>query len=242
MEPFLTLLDEEQIEFPSPHNALDDPNGLLALGGDLSIKRLLKAYQLGIFPWFQPDQPILWWSPNPRCVIFPDELHVSKSLQKALKKTPYECSTDTAFEEVIYLCGALRRRKEGTWISPDIIDAYCQLHEIGYAHSIEVWDGRKLVGGLYGIAMFPCFFGESMFSKATNASKIAMIALSQKLQKENYRLIDCQVENDHLLSMGARCIPREDFLSFLSTLNKSAVPHWEPGLLELTWPFTLPEK
>jgi leucyl/phenylalanyl-tRNA--protein transferase len=226
MKPFLTLLDDKSYDFPSPELALEEPNGLIAMGGDLSTKRLLKAYQKGIFPWYQPEQPILWWSPNPRCVLLPDEIHLSRSLRKAIRQSDFECTTDQAFEQVMRQCGSIRARQEGTWISEDMIQAYCQLHTLGYAHSIEVWQQERLVGGLYGLTIFPCFFGESMFSRATNASKMAMFILCDILKQQHYRIIDCQVENDHLLSMGARCIPRKDFLSFLNNLSISKNMNW----------------
>lgn len=201
--------------FPPPTQALDDPNGLLAAGGDLSTNRLLSAYRQGIFPWFNDDQPILWWSPSPRCVIKPTELHISRSLNKFLNKGRFTVTVDTAFAQVINQCSSTRSAKGGTWITDDMIDAYIDLHTLGYAHSFEVWDNDQLVGGLYGIALGRCFFGESMFSIATNASKTAFVYLCKQLEQWHYQLIDCQVENDHLFTLGATTISRTKFLSIL---------------------------
>lgn len=231
MHPLLTLLNPKTLDFPPVEQAYEEPNGLLALGGDLSTKRLLKAYQSGIFPWYEPEQPILWWSPDPRCVLFPNEIHISRSLGKFLRKTPLTISTNQAFEKVIRQCRSLRVHSGGTWIHEDMINAYCRLHTLGYAHSIEVWNQQRLVGGLYGIALWPCFFGESMFSTEANASKVALVGLCEHLRLANYRIIDCQVENDHLLSMGARCIARKDFLSFLDTLEITTDAQWPRGSL-----------
>lgn len=192
------------------------PEGIVAIGGDLSPERLLLAYQNGIFPWFEEDEPILWWSPPERMVLFFDELKISKSMRNIMNRGMFKVSFNTAFEDVIANCRDIPRHgQNGTWISTDMTEAYCRLHKLGYAKSVEVWQDNELVGGLYGVDMGKVFCGESMFSKVPNASKVAFIALSKKLQIENYRLLDCQIHNDHLESLGAREIDREDFLSIL---------------------------
>ncbi len=208
----ITLLDD-QLWFPPANEATED--GLLALGGDLSIDRLLLAYRSGIFPWFNEEEPPLWWCPDPRCVLFPDDLYVSKSMQQLFKKNAFEITINKAFEEVIWQCGETRKDKEGTWITDDIVDAYTQLHRLGFAISIEAWKHHELVGGLYGIRMGKVFFGESMFSKQSNASKYAFISYVQQLQKEGVVLVDCQVYTEHLKSMGAKMIERDLFLKIL---------------------------
>ena len=202
-------------DFPPIEHALDDPNGLLAAGGDLSPRRLLDAYSKGIFPWFDKDQPILWWSPSPRAVLFPDQLHVSKSLRKTLRKKIYQVTLDTAFEQVIRACSEPRSYSDGTWITEEMIEAYIQLHRLGYAHSVESWQDGKLVGGLYGIALGRIFFGESMFSRATDASKVAFVYLVSQLKAWGFQLIDCQVENPHLVSLGSTTIDRTEFKALL---------------------------
>jgi leucyl/phenylalanyl-tRNA--protein transferase len=216
----LTLLDPDHFDFPPTSEALDEPNGLLAVGGDLSAERLINAYRRGIFPWYSGDDPILWWSPNPRAVLFPNELHVSKSLQKRLRKNDFSVTFDQAFSDVMENCRNVDDRATATWISDDIKAAYCRLHDMGYAHSVEVWQEhygeRILVGGLYGLAMGKVFFGESMFSRMTDASKIALVSLTKRLIELEYQLIDCQVTNPHLLTLGAREIPRTEFEWLLS--------------------------
>lgn len=202
-------------EFPSPALALDEPEGLLAAGGDLSPARILAAYRLGIFPWFNPGEPILWWSPDPRTVLYPEQLHISRSLRKILRRGIYRVTLDTAFTAVMHGCAQPRAGASGTWISADIIAAYTQLHNQGAAHSVEVWRGAELVGGLYGIALGRMFFGESMFSQADNASKVGFAHLVQQLQRWNFPLIDCQVANKHLFSLGAVEISRETFQQML---------------------------
>lgn len=193
-----------------------DPGGILAFGGDLSPERLLLAYQIGIFPWYNEEDPILWWSPDPRFVLFPNELKVSKSMRPYFNQKKFELTCDQAFEEVIRDCQAPRDGQHfGTWITEDMVNAYNRLHELGYAHSIEVWQNGEMVGGLYGIALGKCFFGESMFSKVSNASKFGFIILTQKLEKLGFWLIDCQQQTGHLESLGARAIPRRDFLEIL---------------------------
>jgi leucyl/phenylalanyl-tRNA--protein transferase len=208
-------LDDNSLAFPDTRNALNEPNGLLAVGGDLSPQRLVQAYRLGIFPWYQDDQPILWWSPSPRCILFPKDVHISKSLGKALRKSSLEVTFDTAFSDVMRACAEPRNYCEETWITDDMLTAYTQLHQAGIAHSVEVWQDKKLVGGLYGLSIGSVFFGESMFSRQCNASKIALVALSQKLVKQGFELIDCQVRNEHLMSLGAKEISRNTFEGIL---------------------------
>lgn len=211
----LHLLDE-RLWFPSADEAMDD--GLLAIGGDLSTERLLLAYRSGIFPWFDDEVP-LWWCPDPRFVLFPDELYVSKSMQQLLKRNTFEFRTDTAFESVIGHCQQTTRKDQaGTWITNEVQAAYTKLHHLGYAHSAEAWHEGKVVGGLYGIRMGKVFFGESMFSHASNASKFAFIKYVQQLKEEGVELIDCQVYTSHLESLGARMIPRNTFLQKLEQL------------------------
>lgn len=206
----------EDLVFPHPKYA--DEDGLLAAGGDLSMQRLLLAYQNGIFPWYNAGEPIMWWAPNPRFVLFPSEVRLSKSMRKVIRKKTFEIRYDTAFEQVIKACSSTPRLgQSGTWIIPEMIEAYVQLHQLGFAHSIETWQDGKLVGGLYGVALGKCFFGESMFSHVSNASKTALIHLSQTLAQKEFALIDCQVHTPHVESMGAQHIPLEDFMSYLET-------------------------
>jgi len=202
--------------FPPPSSALSEPDGLLAAGGDLSSKRIISAYQKGIFPWYSDGQPILWWSPNPRCVIFPNQMYQSRSLRKHIRKTNPTLTFDQHFEDVIHYCSR-SNTDEDTWITEEMEAAYIALFHQGIAHSVEVWEEGELTGGLYGLSLGRCFFGESMFSLRPNSSKIAFSALCQQLQKWNYALIDCQVENPHLISLGASTIDREHFLSILET-------------------------
>jgi leucyl/phenylalanyl-tRNA--protein transferase len=197
--------------FPSPESA--DAGGLVAVGGDLSIPRLLDAYRQGIFPWYEAGGPILWWSPDPRLVLEPQAFRASRSLCAVIRRGTFEVRLDTAFADVIRACAETKRRhEEGTWITPEVQSAYTTLHEIGYAHSIESWSDGELVGGLYGLLIGRCFFGESMFSRRTDASKVALAALVEHLNKLDVPLIDCQVTSAHLLSLGAREIPRAEFL------------------------------
>lgn len=198
-----------------PHPSLAEKEGLLAVGGDLSPERLLLAYCNGIFPWFSEDQPILWWSPDPRFILFPENIIISHSMKKVLKKQTFNITYDKCFREVITNCGKLRENKEGTWITQSMIEAYCRLNCLGYAHSAEAWYDGRLVGGLYGVVIGKCFFGESMFSIMSNASKAAFITLTQKLIEKNFLLIDCQVYTKHLESLGAVYVPREEFLQLL---------------------------
>lgn len=203
---------ERDLDFPPSCEALDSPNGLLAVGGELSAERLLAAYRRGIFPWYEAPQPILWWTPDPRSVLFPDELHISRSLRRTLRADIFRLSVDRQFTGVMRACAEIRREGGGTWIDEDMVSAYGELHRLGSAHSIEVLDqAGTLVGGLYGVSLGRVFFGESMFSRVSNASKVAMVALVNILRRGSFHLIDCQVENPHLNSLGARSINRLDF-------------------------------
>lgn len=198
---------------PAEHSSAE---GIVAIGGDLSPERLLLAYRSGIFPWFEDDEPILWWSPPERMVLFFEDLKVSKSMRNIMNRGLFRVTFNTAFKEVISNCRSIKRDGQpGTWITPDMVEAYCRLHELGFAKSVEVWQDAELVGGLYGVDLGHIFCGESMFSKVSNASKIGFIALAVHLEASNYRLLDCQVHNDHLESLGAREIDREDFLELL---------------------------
>ena len=214
----LPWLDSPQSSFPDIGLALADPNGLLAAGGDLNPQRLLEAYSSGIFPWFEEGQPVLWWSPDPRMVLFPGDLRVSKSLQKTLNKPYYTVTLDESFAEVIACCAQPRGDSPGTWITAQMKTAYTQLFEAGHAHSVEVWRDGVLIGGLYGVALGQLFFGESMFSFESNASKIALVNLVKHLHQWNYKLIDCQVSSEHLESLGAIEISREEFRQQLHEL------------------------
>lgn len=210
-------IQREKLDFPATELALSYPNGLLAVGGDLSIERLLHAYGQGIFPWYEDPQPILWWSPDPRSVLFPAEFKLSRSLRKTLRRNSFRITCDRAFHRVLSGCAAPRARERGTWITNSMARAYMGLHRAGHAHSIEVWDrNEQLVGGLYGVAHGRVFFGESMFSRSTDASKVALIALVYLMRQHGYQIIDCQVESAHLNSMGARNIPRLDFEQYLA--------------------------
>ena len=237
----IPVLDHRGQDFPPIEQALKDPNGLLAAGGDLSVPRLLKAYTLGIFPWFDEEQPILWWSPDPRAVLFPQDLHISRSLHKTLRSRRFTVTFDRAFEAVISNCSLPRRGSQGTWITEDIISAYVALHQRGYAHSVECWNADgELVGGLYGIALGRLFFGESMFSRATDASKVAFVHLVEQLKEWGFPLIDCQVMNPHLASLGAGLMPRSEFKRWLSDfvppLNDLLQQH--PAPWQLDWHYS----
>ncbi|MBU1396215.1 MAG: leucyl/phenylalanyl-tRNA--protein transferase [Gammaproteobacteria bacterium] len=218
--------------FPPVETALADPNGLLARGGDLSVAHLLDAYRHGIFPWFNPGEPILWWSPDPRMVLVPDDIRVSRSLAKRIRNGGFEVRVDTAFAEVMRACAAPREDTFGTWISPEMVAAYSRLFDAGYAHSVETWHDGRLVGGLYGVAIGRMFYGESMFSREPDASKVALVRLAQQLQRWEFGLIDCQMETSHLASMGAHTMPRAAFIARLAELVK--LPH-HPG----PWTFDL---
>ncbi len=212
--PIFALPDDEII-FPDPNLASRD--GLLAIGGDLSVERLLLAYNHGIFPWFSEGEPIMWWSPNPRFVLFPDKLKISKSMQQVLRSNKFEVTTNQDFENVIRNCQHIKRTgQNSTWITEDIISSYTELHKLGVAHSVEVWENSKLVGGLYGLIMGKCFFGESMFSTVSNASKTGFISFVKQLQQQNFQLIDCQIHSEHLESLGAEMITRKKFLALLN--------------------------
>ena len=216
--------------FPPCSTALRQPNGLLAAGGDLSPARLIMAYSHGVFPWFNDGEPILWWSPSPRMVLFPSELKISRSLKKTLRNRVYEVRLNSAFTSVMQACAQVRKGQNGTWISPSLITAYTRLHHMGIAHSAETWVDGTLVGGLYGIALGRMFYGESMFSTQTDASKIAFVHLVRQLQRWGFGLIDCQMKTAHLSSFGAREIPRADFLRRVSKLIQ-----YSP--IEVTWQF-----
>jgi len=213
--PFWIDSNDPDIAFPDVELALRDPEGLLALGGDLSVPRLLHAYRLGIFPWFGPRQPILWWSPDPRLVLYPRDLHISRSLAKTLRRGRFHVTLDRDFRAVIAQCGAPRRGQTGTWITPEMQSAYTDLHAAGYAHSAECWQDDELAGGLYGVAIGRIFFGESMFARVPDASKVAFVQLVRQLQRQEFRLIDCQVHTPHLASLGAVSIPRREFIRIL---------------------------
>mgnify|MGYP003626272255 CR=1 FL=1 len=210
-------------DFPPTHTALEEPNGLLAVGGSLDATTLLAAYRRGIFPWYEKPQPILWWTPDPRALLLPSELHVSRSLRKRLHSDAFILTVDRQFDAVMRACAAPREGMSGTWIDDDMVAAYSALHELGYAHSIEVSDREgALLGGLYGVALGGAFFGESMFSRATDASKVALVALVHIVRPAGFGLIDCQVESAHLKSMGARTFNRLDFESRLAhTVNRN---------------------
>lgn len=220
--------------FPPVESALSDPNGLLAMGGDLSKERLLDAYRHGIFPWFNPGEPILWWSPDPRMVLVPGEIRVTRSLAKRIRNGGFEVRVDTAFSDVMYACAAPRSDDVGTWISPAMVAAYTRLFDAGYAHSVETWHDGALVGGLYGVAIGRMFYGESMFSRMPDASKVALAQLAQHLQRWGFGLIDCQMETTHLASLGARTIPRTVFVNRVAELVN--LPHL-PG----PWHFDAPD-
>ncbi len=219
----LFLLSEDHpSRFPDPALAEQEPNGLLAVGGDLSAERLLAAYRLGVFPWYGDRQPILWWSPDPRLVLFPRDLRVSRSLRRTLRRNLYEVSLDRDFGGVVRGCAAPRPAGDGTWILPEMQRAYVRLHQLGHAHSVEVWQGATLVGGLYGVAVGCAFFGESMFSRATDASKVALVHLARHLDLWHYELVDCQVYTPHLASLGAVEIARADFQERLAAAVERA--------------------
>ena len=208
------------------------PEGLLAVGGDLNPDRLVSAYRQGVFPWFSDGQPILWWSPDPRAILYPADLHISRSLRKSLRTQGFEVTADRAFDDVIQRCAESRNAREGTWITSGMQEAYCTLHRMGYAHSVETWQNGQLVGGLYGLAIGKAFFGESMFSQITDASKTALVALSVSLTAGGYHFIDCQVVSEHLNSLGAKAVPRYRFSSEL----KQAV---ETPVNETPWNWTI---
>jgi leucyl/phenylalanyl-tRNA---protein transferase len=214
----IILLDPNSPDqnFPPPQRALENPNGLLAVGGCLSPQRLINAYRNGIFPWYNSGEPILWWSPNPRLVLFPEQLHISSSLRKTLRKNLFEITVDRCFDQVMQACAESRAYAEGTWINQEMKSAYHKLHRMGIAHSIEVWEKQELVGGLYGVAIGKVFFGESMFYTRTNASKVAFVKLVDLIVSWGYKLIDCQVHTTHLVTLGAKEVDRNEFIFLLS--------------------------
>jgi leucyl/phenylalanyl-tRNA--protein transferase len=213
--PFWLDPEQPEIDFPDVSLALRSPDGLLAIGGDLSVPRLLKAYRHGIFPWYGPGQPILWWSPDPRLVLYPARMHISRSLAKILRKGRFHASLDQAFEAVIDACAAPRRDESGTWITPEMKTAYLELYRTGHAHSVECWQDGRLAGGLYGVSIGQAFFGESMFARVNDASKVALVWLVRQLQRWDFRLIDCQVHTRHLVSLGASGLARSEFTQLL---------------------------
>lgn len=223
--PYWLDPDDPAAVFPPVEAALHDPDGLLALGGDLTPQRLLSAYRQGIFPWYSEDQPILWWSPDPRMVMRPDELRISRSLRKTLRKGVFRVTLDSDFAAVMAACAEPRADGLGTWITQDMYRAYRHLHELGYAHSVEAWQDDRLVGGLYGVALGRVFFGESMFARVTDASKVAFALLVEQLRNWGVKLIDCQVYTGHLASLGATPVPRAEFVALL---RHYAVPP-DPG-------------
>lgn len=207
--------DDDEQRFPHPEQALREPDGLLAVGGSLSPARLLAAYRRGIFPWYSSGQPILWWSPDPRTVLFPQNIRVSRSLRKTLRKGLFAITMDSAFATVIRRCGEPRPDAPGTWITPEMVEAYCRLHRLGHAHSVETWYQGELVGGLYGVAIGRIFYGESMFSRMSDASKVALVALTAQLEQWQFAVIDCQMHTTHMISLGAEDIPRRIFTDYL---------------------------
>lgn len=220
---------DEQAGFHFPDPMLSDPDGLLAVGGDLSTGRLLEAYRKGIFPWFNAEDPPLWWSPDPRYVIFPEEIYVSKTMRQLMRRNTFTVTFDRAFESVMRACGSTPRRNQGgTWVTDEFLDAYTHLHQLGYAHSVEVWQGEALAGGLYGVSLGKCFFGESMFTWVDNASKMALITLAKTLESRGFWLIDCQMPTEHLVSMGARDMTKKAFLDKLlqNELENNLLGSW----------------
>lgn len=225
MSSIAWLSDDETAGFPPVNRALAEPDGLLAVGGTLSPRRLITAYEHGVFPWYAEGQPVLWWSPDPRAVLYPTELRVSRSLRKRMRNASFETRLDTAFTDVIRECSAPRGAGDGTWLTPDMIAAYTQLHALGLAHSVESWLGGELVGGLYGVRLGRVFFGESMFSRTPDASKIALVRLIDEARARGIVLIDCQIASPHLQSLGSRSIPRAEFIAQLA---RHCRPH-QPG-------------
>lgn len=221
--------DDPPEAFPELDQAFTEPNGLLAAGGDLSAERLLYAYRHGIFPWYDEGQPILWWSPDPRCVLVPGKFHRARRLQRFLKSAEFHVSFNNAFDQVIAACAGHRDTQAGTWITNDVIQAFSTLHRAGWAHSVEIWLGTSLVGGLYGLSIGRVFFGESMFSHESNASKAAMLALCAELSERQFRILDCQVDSPHLASLGATLMRRVEFASLLEIGCESGEPPGLPG-------------
>lgn len=232
----LTWLEAGRPDFPDVERALEDPAGLLAAGGSLAPDWLIEAYRRGIFPWYSRGEPILWWSPDPRMVLFPDEIRISRSLAKRLKRGEFELRCDSAFAELIAACAAPRAGANGTWITAEMIEAYQRLFALGWAHSVETWMDGELVGGLYGIAIGKVFYGESMFSRADDASKIALAHLAKDLARRGFRVIDCQMRTAHLASMGAREIGRAEFKALLAAHASGEPERWEyTRMQDLAW-------
>lgn len=229
----LPWLDDANLSFPPTHTALDDPNGLLALGGDLSVARLIVAYRHGVFPWYEEGGPIFWWSPSPRAILLPDQLKISRSLKKKLRSSRYTVTCNRAFESAIEACSGSREYTSSTWITPYMKKSYTKLHELGFAHSIEVWRGEDIIGGLYGVSIGRIFFGESMFYKESDASKIALAYLCRMVDEAGFPLIDCQVDNDHLARLGATPMDRQEFEDHLSIYTAKPSPKnlWKPRQL-----------
>ena len=229
--PYLLAPNDPSGAFPDPAEAMRDPDGLLAVGGDLSTRRLINAYRHGIFPWYGEGDPILWWSPDPRTVLRPDRLHRARSLRKLLRQRPFGVTMDRDFPAVIRACAGPRADSQGTWLLPEMINAYCALHVHGIAHSVEVWRAGQLVGGLYGVAMGGAFFGESMFSRTDNASKVALVHLCEYVLGLGIELIDCQVLTAHMRRMGAELMPRARFMERLQALrDRPLTPGtWDDG-------------
>lgn len=235
MSQTLQVLESDCLAFPPLHNALENPNGLLAVGGDLSIKRLHNAYLNGVFPWYSENDPIMWWSPDPRAIINTSNVRINRTLNKFIKKNPYRVTLNHAFKDVIRLCANAPFRTDGTWIIDEMLNAYLNLHENNLAHSIEVWENNELVGGLYGVAINGYFSGESMFYTKKNASKIALVALAKHLKSENISMIDCQIVNDFLEDMGCVEISREDFIREQKQHTDMSISNnfWQPKELTL---------
>lgn len=229
MPLYLPQLADHSVSFPDPYTALREPNGLLAFGGDLSVERMVSAYRQGIFPWFSEQDPLLWWSPDPRAVLPPGEFHVSRSMARFHRTSHYRVTVDQDFSSVIHGCAT--QRTDGTWITDQVIAAWQELFGVGLAHSVEVWEGDQLTGGLYGMAVGQLFCAESMFSRAENASKTALMKFCQHFSDHGGRLIDCQILNPHTASLGAREISREHYLQLLGTLQNQPLQAdcWQPG-------------
>lgn len=218
--------DDDHTPFPEADTALSEPDGLLAAGGSLRPLRLLRAYRSGIFPWFNPGEPILWWNPSHRAIIFPEHLHISRSLKRTLREAPFELSHNTAFREVMLGCAEPRKTSPGTWITPEMVDAYTRLQRLGYARSVECWSDGKLAGGIYGVHLGRVFFGESMFSRISNASKVALVEVARS---PDIALIDCQIANPHLERLGMETVSREHFLKLLDALCEPVKPVHKVG-------------
>jgi leucyl/phenylalanyl-tRNA--protein transferase len=236
--PYLLAQNDPSAAFPDVREALREPDGLLAVGGDLGVARLVAAYRHGIFPWYSEGDPILWWSPDPRTVLIPGQLRISRSLRKLLRGHRFAVSMDRDFPAVINACAMPREPSGGTWLVPEMISAYKALHEHGLAHSVEVWQGGALVGGLYGVAIGGVFFGESMFTRVDNASKVALVHLCRRLADWRFELIDCQVLTGHLIRMGAGQMPREEFVRRIEALRDRASPtgSWDDGSMRYPAP------